>query len=282
MSDINVKFSYFRADEDFVYEPTFNNETKLSLTYKGPDKIVVWINPLTGEVVSTSLTAPNRDDRIEELNTIGGVSIKSIREVVINPKNDDMSAMAAWFLKSGHGTADMREDLETDPDQKVVNEYETISYEFNGNTIEWERLKNPNPNDLYQLQFLDTDNDDVWEFDFNYRTIANDTAAEIAAIQRKKKVKWFADEFDLGDEGEAAALEFLTKIDKFIAGVDKVRPWHLKESNILWAPKIPATIAKPIADIVAAGLDDGRPPWDEITRGDIQEVTLSYKELHNG
>jgi hypothetical protein len=278
MSDVNVKFSYKRADEDFLLEPTFEKNTTLSLTYKGPKEIIVWADPFDGDPLANSLSHPTEQDRIEAIRT-AGKNKSEIKEIVLDAEASDIQAMACWLINHSGERIDQ---VESDPDQFNKHEYETISYEFMEHTIEWERLKNPNPNDLYTIHFRDWDNDDVWDVDFIYRTINNDTVAEIMTKDRLHQVKWFAEEYDLGEEAEALAAEFISKATKFIKDVDKVRPWHLKEPNAAWAPKIPLALAKAIAEIKNSGLSYAYVPYDIGNAINQIEPTLFYRELHNG
>jgi hypothetical protein len=278
MSNVNVKFSYKRADEDFLLEPTFEKNNTLSLTYKGPKKITVWVDPLTGNPVVNSLVHETEEEMAETIRA-QGIERKAIREVVLDAEASDIQAMGCWFIKSG---TEHRGEMEADSEQWNTHEYEEISYEFNGHTIEWEKLKNPNPQDLFYIHFRDWDGDDVWDVDFVYRTVANDTTAEILTKERLHQVKWFADEYDLGDEAEALAAEFIKKATQFIKDVDRVRPWHLKEPNKDWAPKIPMVVATALAQLENAGLTGGYVPLNQSAAFDDREDDLMYRDLHNG
>ena len=87
MPNVTVEFSYKRADEDFLLEPTFVNNNTLSLKYKGPDEIKCWINPMYGEVVFTDVSHPTEEDRAQQMKIIGDLTYSEFEYYmeVLNP-----------------------------------------------------------------------------------------------------------------------------------------------------------------------------------------------------
>ena len=124
MPNVTVEFSYKRADEDFLLEPTFVNNNTLSLKYKGPDEIKCWINPMYGEVVFTDVSHPTEEDRAQQMKIIGDLTYSELKEMTVTPQTDDLHAMAGWFLMLNHAGGDARTALMADAEQWNTLEYE--------------------------------------------------------------------------------------------------------------------------------------------------------------
>jgi len=283
MSNVTVEFSYKRADEDFLLEPTFVNNNTLSLKYKGPDEIKCWIDPQYGEIVFTDITHPTEEDRAQALKIKGDLIASEMKEVTITPQTDDLHAMAGWFVMWTHAGGDARTALMADSEQWNTLAYEDKTATIDGHGVAWKNCTNPNPSEFLNFYFREKD-DNTWEFDFEYVTKDNDTAGEIIAKQRKQKIAYYYKEFDMSAEADSDATAYLTKVDTFLTAIDPLRPWHVSNQDTgLWAPKMPISVATSIAAAKESGLSpvvlfdaDGTDPQNE------HAEKVSYKDTHSG
>jgi hypothetical protein len=280
MPNVTVEFSYKRADEDFLLEPTFVNNNTLSLKYKGPDTIKCWVHPAYGEIVYTDVSHPTPEDRARQIKIQGDVIASELKEVTITPETDDLHAMAAWFVMWSHAGGDAKAALMADSEQWNTLEYEDKSITAAGHGVAWKNCTNPNPSEFLNLYFRDDDNDGTWEFDFEYVTKGNDTAAELIAKERKARVEYYFKEFEMTAEADSDAEVYIAKVDKFLTDIDPVRPWYIADQDTgLWAPKMPISVASAVSDAKSSGLSAHR-YFDTDTLADHLN-TVSYKDLHS-
>lgn len=283
MPNVTVEFSYKRADEDFLLEPTFVNNNTLSLKYKGPDEIKCWIDPQYGEIMYTDISHPTEEDRAQALRIRGDVIASEIKEVTITPQTDDLHAMAGWFIMWSHAGGDARTALMADSEQWNTLEYEDKTTTVDGHGVAWKHCTNPNPSEFLQLHFRDTGSD-TWEFDFNYVTKDNDTAGEIIAKERKARIAYYFKEYDMSAEADSDAAAYITKVDAFLTEIEPLRPWHLTDQDTgLWAPKMPISVANAVSAAKTSGLSpvkhfdtDGVDPANE------HSDPVSYRDIHSG
>ena len=283
MPNVTVEFSYKRADEDFLLEPTFVNNNTLSLKYKGPDEIKCWIDPQYGEIVYTDVSHPTEEDRAQAIKIRGDVVASELKEVTITPQTDDLHAMAGWFIMWSHAGGDARTALMADSEQWNTLEYEDKSMTADGHGVAWKHCTNPNPSEILQLHFRDKGTG-TWEFDFNYVMKHNDTAGEIIARERKARITYYFREFDMTAEADSDAAAYIAKVDKFLTDIDPVRPWYISDQDTgLWAPKMPISVANAVAAAKNSGLS---PSVNFDTNGDdldkINDDPISYRDTHSG
>ena len=283
MPNVTVEFSYKRADEDFLLEPTFVNNNTLSLKYKGPDEIKCWIDPQYGEIIYTDISHPTEEDRAQALRIRGDVIASEMKEVTITPQTDDLHAMAGWFIMWSHAGGDARTALMADSEQWNTLEYEDKSMTVEGHGIAWKNCTNPNPSEFLQLHFRDTGND-TWEFDFNYVTKDNDTAGEIIAKERKARIAYYFKEYDMTAEADSDASAYLTKVDAFLTEIEPLRPWYLTDQDTgLWAPKMPISVASAVSAAKTSGLSPVKHfDTDGIDPANEHSDPLSYRDTHSG
>lgn len=282
MPNVTVEFSYKRADEDFLLEPTFVNNNTLSLKYKGPDEIKCWINPMYGEVVFTDVSHPTEEDRAQQMKIIGDLNPSELKEMTVTPQTDDMHAMAAWFLMLNHSGGDARTALMADAEQYNTLEYEDKSMTIEGHGVAWKNCTNPNPNEFLNFYCREKE-DNTWEFDFEYVTKGNDTAGEIIAKDRKAKIAYYFKEYDMGAEADSDAAAYLTRVDEFLTNIDPLRPWYITDHDTgTWAPKMPISVATAVASAKESGMS---PVYNSDTDGfdpaTGHENPVSYKDIHS-
>lgn len=246
--------------------PTFN------FTYPIPDELYVenWSQGLTGTLVYDGPAEVNLwfDENTRHMHVSdwdleeGETEPKNANDLIkmtVNAADGDRAITMLWLAKLKGEYATMSE----------AEFPEEIQEHITGDGKDYMNITNPRPDHLFDMQLDNSEEPTIY---LEHILKFPETHAEYECRKRRAKVKFYADEYDLGEEAEAAAVTFLATCDTYMESMENNFQWMYIEQPMSDVPKIPLVVLSAISTVVNAVGDEyeklrpGLLEWEPINK----------------